>query len=93
MRLDKFTNKFQIAISDAQSLALGRDNQFIEPVHMLHALLNQQGGTVRPLFDQLECKSVKISDRHRSRQSAKGARRRSRCSTWQGNRQVIELMR
>ncbi len=53
MRLDKFTNKFQIAISDAQSLALGRDNQFIEPVHMLSALLNQQGGTVRPLFDQL----------------------------------------
>ncbi|MEM0912019.1 MAG: ATP-dependent chaperone ClpB [Pseudomonadota bacterium] len=53
MRLDKFTNKFQIAISDAQSLALGRDHQFIEPVHMLSALLNQQGGTVRPLFDQL----------------------------------------
>jgi ATP-dependent Clp protease ATP-binding subunit ClpB len=52
MRLDKFTSKFQIAISDAQSLALGRDNQYIEPVHLLSALLNQQGGSVRPLFDQ-----------------------------------------
>ncbi|MGQ8365038.1 ATP-dependent chaperone ClpB [Glaciecola sp. 1036] len=51
MRLDKFTNKFQIAISDAQSLALGRDNQYIEPVHLMSALLNQQGGTVRPLLD------------------------------------------
>jgi len=52
MRLDKFTSKFQIAISDAQSLALGRDNQYIEPVHLMSALLNQQGGSVRPLFDQ-----------------------------------------
>jgi ATP-dependent Clp protease ATP-binding subunit ClpB len=52
MRLDKFTSKFQLAISDAQSLALGRDNQYIEPVHLLSALLNQQGGSVRPLLDQ-----------------------------------------
>jgi len=52
MRLDKFTSKFQLAISDAQSLALGRDNQYIEPVHLMSALLNQQGGSVRPLFDQ-----------------------------------------
>lgn len=52
MRLDKFTSKFQLAISDAQSLALGRDNQYIEPVHVMSALLNQQGGSVRPLFDQ-----------------------------------------
>ncbi|MFC3122071.1 ATP-dependent chaperone ClpB [Agaribacter flavus] len=51
MRLDKFTSKFQIAISDAQSLALGRDHQYIEPVHLMSALLNQQGGTVRPLLD------------------------------------------
>jgi ATP-dependent Clp protease ATP-binding subunit ClpB len=51
MRLDKFTSKFQVAISDAQSIALGRDHQFIEPVHLLSALLNQQGGTVRPLLD------------------------------------------
>lgn len=52
MRLDKFTSKFQLAISDAQSIALGRDNQYIEPVHLMSALLNQQGGSVRPLFDQ-----------------------------------------
>ena len=43
MRLDSFTSKFQLAISDAQSIALGRDHQFIEPVHLMTALLNQQG--------------------------------------------------
>lgn len=52
MRLDRFTSKFQVAISDAQSLALGRDHQYIEPVHLMMALLNQQGGSVRPLFDE-----------------------------------------
>jgi ATP-dependent Clp protease ATP-binding subunit ClpB len=52
MRLDSFTSKFQTAISEAQSLALGRDHQYIEPVHLMTALLNQQGSSVRPLFDQ-----------------------------------------
>jgi ATP-dependent Clp protease ATP-binding subunit ClpB len=51
MRLDSFTSKFQTALSEAQSLALGRDHQYIEPVHLMTALLNQQGGSVRPLFD------------------------------------------
>jgi ATP-dependent Clp protease ATP-binding subunit ClpB len=46
MRLDRLTSKFQIAISDAQSLALGRDHQFIEPVHLMSALLNQDGGSI-----------------------------------------------
>ena len=50
MRLDRFTSKFQEAIASAQSLALGRDHQFIEPVHLMHALLNQDGGTVRGLL-------------------------------------------
>ena len=50
MRLDRLTSKFQIAISDAQSLALGRDHQFIEPIHLMLALLNQQGGSIRPLL-------------------------------------------
>jgi len=50
MRLDKLTSKFQLAISDAQSLALGRDHQFIEPVHLMMALLNQDSGSIRPLF-------------------------------------------
>jgi ATP-dependent Clp protease ATP-binding subunit ClpB len=54
MRLDNFTSKFQTALSEAQSLALGRDHQYIEPVHMMTALLNQQGGSVRPLFDQAD---------------------------------------
>lgn len=52
MRLDRMTNKFQIAISDAQSLALGRDHQFIEPVHLMMALLNQDGGSIHPLLTQ-----------------------------------------
>jgi ATP-dependent Clp protease ATP-binding subunit ClpB len=51
MRLDKFTSKFQIAISDAQSLALGRDNQYIEPIHLMSAMLNQQGTGIRGLLE------------------------------------------
>lgn len=50
MRLDRLTNKFQLALADAQSLALGRDNQFIEPLHLMSALLNQEGSTVSPLL-------------------------------------------
>ena len=50
MRMDRLTSKFQEALGDAQSLAVGRDNQFIEPVHLMLALLDQQGGSVRPLF-------------------------------------------
>jgi ATP-dependent Clp protease ATP-binding subunit ClpB len=48
--MDKLTSRFQQALSDAQSLAIGRDNQFIEPAHVLLALLDQQGGSVRPLL-------------------------------------------
>lgn len=50
MRLDRFTAKFQEALADAQSLAIAHDNQFIEPVHIMSALLSQQDGTVRPLI-------------------------------------------
>jgi ATP-dependent Clp protease ATP-binding subunit ClpB len=50
MRQDKLTSKFQLALGDAQSLAVGRGHQFIEPVHLLAALLDQQGGTVRHLL-------------------------------------------
>ncbi|MBE1276983.1 ATP-dependent chaperone ClpB [Enterovibrio baiacu] len=53
MRLDRFTSKFQLAISDAQSLALGRDNQYIEPVHLMVSLLNQDSSTIRPLMTLL----------------------------------------
>ncbi len=50
MRLDRFTQSFQIAISDAQSLALGKDHQFIEPLHLMMALLNQQSSNVVTLY-------------------------------------------
>ena len=50
MRMEKLTSKFQEALGDAQSLAIGRDNQFIEPVHLMLALLDQQGGSIRSLF-------------------------------------------
>ena len=52
MRMDKLTSKFQLALSDAQSMALGNDHQFIEPVHLMLALLDQQGGTAEPLLKQ-----------------------------------------
>jgi len=48
--MDKLTSKFQEVLSDAQSLAVGHDNQFIEPIHVMTAMLDQQGGTVRPLL-------------------------------------------
>jgi ATP-dependent Clp protease ATP-binding subunit ClpB len=51
--MDKLTSKFQMALSEAQSTALGRDHQFIEPAHLMLALLDQQGGSVRPLLDKL----------------------------------------
>ncbi|MES9879205.1 MAG: Clp protease N-terminal domain-containing protein, partial [Candidatus Sedimenticola sp. 1PA] len=54
MRMDKLTSKFQMALADAQSLAVGRDHQFIEPVHLMVALLDQEGGTVRHLLGQAD---------------------------------------
>ena len=50
MRMDKLTSRFQQALADAQSLAVGRDHQFLEPAHVLLALIDSQGGTVRPLL-------------------------------------------
>lgn len=52
MRMDKLTSKFQSALADAQSLALGRDNGFIEPEHVMKSLLDQQGGSCRPLLSK-----------------------------------------
>src|SRR6185295_14584634 len=52
MRMDKLTSRFQQALADAQSLAVGRDHQYIEPLHVMSALLDQQGGSVRPLLDK-----------------------------------------
>src|SRR6187401_2022135 len=50
MRMDKLTTRFQTALQDAQSLAVGKDHQFIEPAHVLAALLDQQDGSTRPLL-------------------------------------------
>jgi ATP-dependent Clp protease ATP-binding subunit ClpB len=52
MRADKLTSKFQSALADAQSLAVGRDHQFIEPTHVMMALLDQEGSTAKPLLSQ-----------------------------------------
>jgi ATP-dependent Clp protease ATP-binding subunit ClpB len=52
MRMDRLTSRFQQAIADAQSLAVGRDHSIIEPAHLLLALLDQQGGGTRPLLAQ-----------------------------------------
>ncbi len=51
--MDKLTSKFQTALADAQSLALGKDHQFIEPVHLMMALLDQEGGSIKPLLAQI----------------------------------------
>ena len=50
MRAEKMTNKCQMALADAQSKALGMDHQFIEPVHVLTAMLDQEGSSVRHLL-------------------------------------------
>lgn len=53
MRIDRFTSKLQAALADAQSLAIGQDNPNIEPLHLFSALLNQQGGSIKPLLSQV----------------------------------------
>jgi len=50
MRMDKLTSRFQMALAEAQSLAVGQDHQFIEPAHVMVALLDQEGGAVRGLL-------------------------------------------
>src|SRR5690606_37536134 len=52
MRMDKLTSRFQHALADAQSLAVGRDHNLLEPVHVLVALLDQQGGSTVPMLAQ-----------------------------------------
>ncbi|KRP18330.1 MAG: ATP-dependent chaperone ClpB [Porticoccaceae bacterium] len=52
MRIDKLTNQLQNALADAQSIAVGNDHSAIEPVHLLLALLNRQGGSVRPILNR-----------------------------------------
>ena len=52
MRIDKLTNQFQNALADAQSIAVGNDHSAIEPIHLLLSLLNQQGGSIRPILNR-----------------------------------------
>jgi len=52
MRIDRLTSKLQMALSDAQSLAVGRDHNFIEPVHVLSAMLEDSSGSIKPLLAQ-----------------------------------------
>ena len=52
MRFDKFTTRFQQAFADAQSLAVGNDNPYIEPQHILYALLNQQDGSTASILSR-----------------------------------------
>ncbi|OYW92371.1 MAG: ATP-dependent chaperone ClpB, partial [Pseudomonadales bacterium 32-61-5] len=53
MRIDRLTSKLQLALSDAQSIAVGLDHSSIEPLHLLQALLEQQGGSIKPLLMQV----------------------------------------
>ncbi|MGY4675690.1 ATP-dependent chaperone ClpB [Ursidibacter arcticus] len=61
MNIDKFTSKFQSAIADAQSIAVGKDNAYIEPTHLLLALLKQNDGSVAPLFSTLNVAPAKLT--------------------------------
>jgi ATP-dependent Clp protease ATP-binding subunit ClpB len=62
MRMDKLTSKFQEALAEAQSIAVGNDNQFIEPVHLLEALLQQEGSTARPLLVRAGAKMQQLTN-------------------------------
>lgn len=62
MRMDKLTSKFQLALADAQSMAVGKDHQFIEPVHVLAAMFQQDGGSVRPLLARVGVHDKALSD-------------------------------
>jgi len=62
MRMEKLTSKFQLALADAQSLAVGKDHQFIEPIHVLAAMFQQDGGSVRPLLARVGVQDRALSD-------------------------------
>ena len=62
MRMDKLTNPLQNVLADAQSLAVGRDQQFIEPIHILKALLDQSGGSASPLLQKAGANGVQLTE-------------------------------
>ena len=63
MRMDKLTSRFQQALADAQSLAVGRDNNMLEPAHVMAALLDQQGGSTAPLLTQAQVNAPALRQR------------------------------
>ena len=60
MRIEKLTTNFQTALADAQSLAVGRDHQFVEPIHVMRALLDQSGGSVYHLLSKAGVNLTKL---------------------------------
>lgn len=62
MRMDKLTTKFQLALADAQSLAVGRSNQYIEPIHVMLALLQQEGGSSHHLLSKAGAKMAGLKN-------------------------------
>ena len=62
MRMDKLTSKFQLALSDAQSLAIAKTHQFIEPIHVLSAMFQQDGGSIKPLLARVGVNDKALSD-------------------------------
>ncbi|NLQ19139.1 ATP-dependent chaperone ClpB [Marinomonas sp. M1K-6] len=62
MRIDRLTSKLQLALSDAQSIALGHDHSYIESLHLMMALLDQQGGSTRPILQQAGIQVAKFRE-------------------------------
>lgn len=62
MRIDKLTSRLQLALADAQSLAVGKDHNFIEPLHLMQALLDQDGSSVKPLLKQAGAESARLRE-------------------------------
>ncbi|MBI5447437.1 MAG: ATP-dependent chaperone ClpB [Gammaproteobacteria bacterium] len=61
--VEKLTTKFRAALEEAQSLAVGRENQYIEPAHLMKALLDQSNGTTRPLLARAGVNLPKLEDK------------------------------
>ncbi len=62
MRFDKLTSKFQLAFSEAQSLALGKDHQFIEAEHILYAMLTQENSSIAGLLTKVGIPVAKVRE-------------------------------
>ena len=80
MRFDKLTTKFQQALADAQSMALGNDNGFIEPQHLLSALLDQEDGGTASLLARAGVAVPKAQGRRSPRRSSGCPRSRARAA-------------